>query len=78
MDELWEDDVGDEELLQVEITCGFQGKLHHQILTDKFFLKLQTELIIMRIKSDSAVATQTLPGSGYRLTAGYDRLNVTY
>ena len=27
MDELWEDDVGDEELLQVEITYGFQGKL---------------------------------------------------
>ena len=29
MDELWEDDLGDEELLQVEITCGIQGILHN-------------------------------------------------
>ena len=40
MDELWEDDVGDEELLQVEITCGIQGNLHNPDLAEKFFQKL--------------------------------------
>ena len=41
MEELWEDDVGDEELLQVEMTCGFQGKLlHNPDLIEKFFLKI--------------------------------------